>query len=299
MHMPTPAPPVLMTCRNCGKSWTVMAKANGAMPKGSRCPVSEGGCGTFARVPAPAARTAAPVIALIWDPSSARYYPRMTTESCPQCGAPLNGTRTLRACPVHQRVPPRGVCAPYQRETATGRQVKSQRERDAEGRALEARRERLASELETALTDSRLTPEARGILKWYRDAVDKAESLTRLDDLVDQARGERLPRAGAPTRPVAAELEPPGYDDDDQDDGDWEDGEGEPELSAAAPAVVDVAAELAARGCWIRDDAPAGRCQIAMLHAPCTLAAPRMIEGMRICEGHWHALTASPRRRPA
>jgi hypothetical protein len=276
------------------------------MPQGSRCPVSGGGCGTFARVPVPAASprpaaavAAVPAATLIWEPPSARYYPRMTTEPCPHCGEPLKGTRTLRACVVHLRVTPRGVRAPYERETGPGRQVKSLRERDAEGRVLEARRERLASELETALADKRLTPEARGTLKWYRAEVDKAQTIARLDDLVEQARAERLPRSGALTRPAAAELEPPGYDDEDQDDGDWEDDEDEPEVLAPASAVIDLRAELAARGCWVRDDAPAGRCSIITNIGPCTLVGARLIGGVLICDGHWRALTGSSRRRPA
>jgi hypothetical protein len=198
-------------------------------------------------------------------------------------------------------VTPHGVTAPYAAGTARQRQVKSQRERDAEARALEARRQRLADELDDLAADKRLTSEARGTLKWYRAEVDQAKTMDRLDDLVEQFRDERLTRTGWLARPAVAEIEPP--DDEGQADDDWDDEEDDAEpLAIAAPArpPLDLAAELAARGYAVRQDAAPGRCWIIEQHTgPCCLAGPHVIGGVRLCDGHRYALTASLRRRPA
>ena len=152
-----------------------------------------------------------------WDPPSEPRTPYQTAEACPVCGVPLTAEPRgiWRRCLTCKRfVAPPGVSAPYASgANAPQRQVKSQRERDQEARALESRRQRLADQLDGQGADKRLTSEARGALKWYRAEVDQAKTMSRLDDLVEQFRGERLTRTGWLARPAVAEIEP--ADDDD------------------------------------------------------------------------------------
>lgn len=256
------------------------------MPKGSRCLVRDGGCGTFAAVSRPSAprgahrpavRTEATPPALTWDPPSAPHYPRQTNEPCPKCGKPLAGSRTLRGClNGHQRVAPRGVQAPYERGAEVTRAAKSEDERDAEGRALEARRQRLTDELDELTADKRLTSEARGVLKWYRAEVDKAKTMARLGRLVGQFRGERLQRTGWLTRPVVAEIEPPDYDGAQGDD-DWEDDDedGASAWEDVRPQRMTWAGAIALLG-WKLDRDQDG-CQLIVDGRPCLGPADRDI----------------------
>ena len=236
---------------------------------------------------------------LTWEPPSEPRYPSMTTEPCPDCGQPLKGTRTLRSCSAHLRVTPRGVRAPYEREASTGRQVKSQRERDQEARALEARRQRLADELDGLAVDKRLTSEARGALKWYRAEVDQAKTMSRLDDLVEQFRGERLTRTGWLARPAVAEIEP--ADDDD----------GQADEPAPAPLAITAPAQVVSGRAWTLPG-PAGAmtwagalaragwrmvpsatgCQVSEGAAACGAQANRRISGGLVCYDHYQNLTA-------
>jgi len=243
-----------------------------------------------------------PPATLTWEPPSEPRMAYQTAEPCPGCGAALlaEPRGIWRVCaPCGGLVTPSGVTAPYAAGTALQRQVKSKRERDTEARALEARRQRLADELDGLAADKRLTSEARGALKWYRTEVDKAKTMSRLDDLVDQFRGERLTRTGWLARPGAAEIEPADYDDDQADD--WDDDEeddGAP-LAIAAPArPLDLAAELAVRGYTVNTNVWAGGCQIIEQHTgPCCLPGTQAIAGIRLCDGHRHALTTPLRRR--
>lgn len=54
--------PLTLTCAACGRSWIVRPRPDGAMPQGSRCPRSAGGCGKFRAVPRPARRPRGPRI---------------------------------------------------------------------------------------------------------------------------------------------------------------------------------------------------------------------------------------------
>jgi len=232
---------------------------------------------------------------LVWDPPSEPRTPCQTTDPCPECGAPLVAEprgiwHACLACGT--LVTPPGVTAPYAAGTARQRQVKSQRDRDADARALEARRQRLADELDTLTADKRLTSEARGTLKWYRAEVDKAADMARLDDLVEQARSERLPRAGWFSRPAAAEIEPPDYDDDD-----WEDGD---EAQADDPAAPPAAPPPGRRMTWREAITalgwrllPAGNgCQLLADGRPCAGPADRDIGSAWVCGAHYGSLGA-------
>jgi hypothetical protein len=191
-----------------------------------------------------------------------------TAEPCPACHAPLTAEPrgTWRGCLTCKRLTmPPGVSAPYASgASAPQRQVKSQRERDQEARALESRRQRLADELDGLAADKRLTSEARGALKWYRAEVDQAKTMSRLDDLVEQFRGERLTRTGWLARPAAAEIEPADYDDDDQGGG-WDD---EPPAIGPAPGrATDYAGAMSVLG-WRMTRQPADRCQVGACGSP-------------------------------
>ena len=251
-----------------------------------------------------------PPVALTWEPPSEPRMAYQTAEPCPTCGAALTAEPrgTWRGClTCKQLVAPPGVSAPYASGASSAqRQVKSQRERDQEARALESRRQRLADELDGLGADKRLTSEARGTLKWYRAEVDKAKTMSRLDDLVDQFRDERLTRTGWLARPAAAEIEPP-------DDNDWEYDDDvitaevldePPRPRGILPAITASAGPTwtlpAGRMTWA--DAlgtlgwhlvpPARGCQISEGAAACGAWANRGTGNALICYDHYQGLAA-------
>ena len=244
-----------------------------------------------------------PPVTLTWEPPSEPRMTYQTAEPCPVCGVPLTAEPrgTWRGCLTCKRaVAPPGVSAPYASgANAPQRQVKSQRERDQEARALESRRQRLADELDGLAADKRLTSEARGALKWYRAEVDQAKTMSRLDDLVEQFRGERLTRTGWLARPAVAEIEP--ADDDD----------GQADEPAPAPLAITAPAQVVSGRAWTLPG-PAGAmtwagalaragwrmvpsatgCQVSEGAAACGAQANRRISGGLVCYDHYQNLTA-------
>jgi len=65
-----------------------------------------------------------------------------------------------------------------------------------------------------------------------------------------------------------------------------------PAVPQPSPAVrVDLAAELARRGYALRDDAPAGGCQVSERQAGlCQSPGPNRYSGVRLCDAHAYAL---------
>lgn len=242
----------------------------------------------------PANHPARGVLALTWDPPSEPRGPYQTAEPCPGCHAALiaEPRGIWRVCaPCGGLVTPPGVTAPYAAGTAPQRQVKSQRERDAEARALEARRQRLADELDGLAADKRLTSETCGTLKWYRAEVDQAKTMNRLDDLIDQFRDERLTRTGWLARPAVAEIEPADYDDDQADDWDDEDQGDEPLAIGPAPArATDYAGAMSVLG-WRMTREPVDGCQVGGCGSPWAehIATTSWAGGL-VCRRHLAAL---------
>jgi hypothetical protein len=196
---------------------------------------------------------------------------------------------------------PAGVLAPYERGSGTGREVRSQAERDNQSRELAIRRGKVKREIERQLADERLTPESRDLLNWYAEEAGKAQTLARLGDLIEQAGGEQLQRRhwwqGAPAALDA------GYDDDDgqdDDDGDYyEDDDGALAATGAA-ARTGYTAAMTARGYLVDRAAAPGGCQIFETSAGpgCGLAAVTALGGARVCELHRAALTPRLRSVP-
>lgn len=212
----------------------------------------------------PAAGTAAPAVALTWEPPAEPRYPCMTTEPCPHCDQPLKGTRTLRACTAHLRVTPRGVRAPYERDTGTGRQVKSQRERDLDAIRLAKRKGFMLAQLDRLGADDRLHPESRPVVEWFAEEVKTAAAGARLDELAALLPDADIRRAhwwqGTP-----AEIEPADYNDDGQAD---ELAADEPLALGPAPArATDYAGAMAVLG-WRMTREPVDGCQVGACGAP-------------------------------
>ena len=248
-----------------------------------------------------------------WDPPSQRRGPYETAEPCPDCAGPLTagprGTRRMcRAC--QRRVTPPGVSAPYERsEGQPARQVRSQRERDAERRDVAERKAVLAGELRKLLDTGGLDDGSAGRAESYLDDVRAAGTMARLDELVEEFQGERLRKRGWFGGRVPAEIGA-GDHDEDQDDGDDDGGKdqdqagddrGWPRAIPAAPPPVDYAAELAIRNYQVNRDAPPGQCQITELRppacpgggpAPCGAAGRHAFAGARVCQVHHAALSA-------
>ena len=267
----------------------------------SKRSVSKSGAASSARTRVAAVAAIEP--ALTWEPPSEPRMTYQTAEPCPACGTLLTAEPrgTWRGCLTCKRaVAPPGVSAPYASgANAPQRQVKSQRERDQEARALESRRQRLADQLDGQGADKRLTSEARGALKWYRAEVDQAKTMSRLDDLVEQFRGERLTRTGWLARPAVAEIEP--ADDDD----------GQADEPAPAPLAITAPAQVVSGRAWTLPG-PAGAmtwagalaragwrmvpsatgCQVSEGAAACGAQANRRISGGLVCYDHYQNLTA-------
>lgn len=282
------------------------------MPSGSRCPVSQGGCGTFAKVPRRAApgtvparqeRAAAPAPpeTAAWDPPSEPRGPYRTSEPCPECGEALiaEPRGIWRACGTCVRpVTPPGISAPYAAGSARQRQVRSQRERDLEAIALARRKGVMLAQLGALAADGRLHPESLPVVEWFRDQVKDAGTDGRLDDLAGL-----LPEAGISRRRwwqgQPAVIGPSRYDDEeDQGVPEWE---AAPRAIEAPPAVAvaGYAAELAARG-WVLQPHGMGTCHVVELapHGwsgvppePCLRRASRIIPGGMICGSHDRAVT--------
>jgi len=275
-----------MTCRACGKSWIAGLKPDGTMPKGARCPVRDGGCGTFAVVPKPRVErprawrpvlAEGPAVILTWDPPSEPRTARQSGDPCPGCGGgTLASPRgTVRACPAcSTRVAPPGVLAPYQRDGAmAARQVRSQRERDLDAIGLARRKGVMLAQLDALAADDRLDPASMPVVEWFRAQVKDAAGDGRLDELA-----ALLPEAGIRRRrwwhrqPAAITA---GYaDEDDEDDSgedegqdyedqDYEDqdGSGMPAIRAAPARAADYAGAMSALG-WQMTRQPGGGCQI-------------------------------------
>jgi hypothetical protein len=312
------APPLSLTCRACGLTWDVAPKPDGSMPIGSRCPKAAGGCGSFRRVPrGPAVRPRreaefAQVLSEFsaWDPPSPRRGPYRTTEPCPACDEPLLASPrgTVRGCTgCGHRVTPPGVLAPYSRqEAAAGRTVRSQVDKDDAALALAERAAVLQAAIAATLGDDRLHPATRGRLEWYSaqiTAAARAGRGGRVGELAERLSGERVRRlhwwnADAPD-PAAITA----GDDDDQDDDDDDDevydaelaGDAPGAIEAPRPVVLDLSAELAARGWKLRPDEDGQRlCHVVKHHSPawpggpaspyhCINRAVRVIAGGAVC----------------
>jgi len=263
-----------------------------------------------------------------WEPPSARRAGYYTAERCPECGEALYAGRrgTWRVCTACKMIAvPAAVSAPYARgDGAAQRKVVSTQEKDAESRELAVRRGDFKREIERQLAGDQLTPQSRDILEWYADEVGKAPTAARLDDLIEQARGERLRSRhfwqGEPAAieaPAAADLE----DQDDEDDGEtyvydaagqlvparWSaDGRlvaaGQPPGPGAATGpAVEWASELAARE-WVFQPHGAGLCQLVHLKPhgwdvppeECIGRGTHPIPGGAVCDSCYQALTWRP-----
>lgn len=197
----------------------------------------------------------------------------------------MGSRRYCRACPGW--VIPKDVQAPYGRGEGQARQAKTQRERDAEERELAVRRGAVKREIARLLEDERLAPESRDILEWYADKVGEAQTMARLDDLIEQAKGENIRREHWwHGRPAAIEAE--GYDDDEDQAAD----DYRLAIEAAPAAAIDHAAELAARGYSVNPDAEPGQCQLLRYGQPCWggTADGGIYAGQRICRPMLDAL---------
>ena len=248
---------------------------------------------------------AEPAPVLTWDPPSQPRGPYQTTDPCPDCGgslwATLRGTR--RAClACEDRVTPPGVTAAYDRcGTAAGRTVRSDDDRDDDALALAERASILLARISEVLDDD-LHAASKGRLEWYAEqikAAARAGQGTRVEKLAVKLAGERIRRqhwwnsdAPNPAAPIAG--------DQDDDDGEVWDAEvvddgAPPGTEAPARAgVLDLAAELAARGYRLQE-VPPGRCPVLETHSgfpqDCHGAADHIAAGRRFCQPHAYALT--------
>ncbi len=174
--------------------------------------------------------------------------------------------------------------------TGTASVAVPQAEIDAQGRQVYVRKGAVLRGIAKMLDDDRLTDKSQDILRWYAEAIGKAETHARLDELAESAKGEKIRHRhwwqGTPAAITAVADDGEVYEAEIVDDS-------EPLAIAAPPRpAFDLAAELAARGYAVQRDAPAGRCSIIEAHTgPCCLAGPNIISGFRFCDGHKYALT--------
>jgi hypothetical protein len=181
--------------------------------------------------------------------------------------------------------------------------VRSQRERDLDAIALARRKGVMLAQLGQLATDDRLDPASLPVVEWFRDQVEDAAGDRRLDDLAGL-----LPEAGIQRRrwwQQPAAITGAAYDDDDDmyDDG----GQACDGLPGRPAAVIDYAAELAARS-WIFEPHGAGICQLVHLKPhgwdwlppeSCLHRAAHAIPGGVVCGSCYYALSTPLVRRPA
>lgn len=263
---------------------------------------------------------------LTWEPPSDAPGPFPVSETCLSCEQPVwtTGRGTRRACfTCNCGVIPEGVRAPYERGSAAGRQVKSQRERDLEAVALARRKGIMLDQLDQLdqlgqlAGDGRLHPESRPVVEWFADQVKTANGQARLEELA-----VLLPEAGIrrhhwwQSSPATLDAARFGDDHEDQDDeDDWGAGNTEGQgvhdpslppngklssgISAINPTTVDDAAEPAGRPMtWADALALLGwrlvplseGCEISQGGPTCGAAAARHISDGWVCYQHYEAL---------
>ena len=274
------APP-LMTCPDCGTTWTPRPRKDGTPPRFARCPVAGGGCGRNHRVtlraaagapaaPGPEPRgTAAPG----WDPPSNPRQPRQVAEPCPGCGEPLwaSPRGTVRGCLACGRPAiPAGVAAPYRDagDGAAGRVVVSRRDRDAGARDLARTRGRLLAGVRKIREDPRLDPADTEVCDFYTAELRKARTADRLAELAEEISTEQWH-----TRHWWQAA--PDHDDDDDGDGyepggQDQDDDGGALVPAARAAIEPPPAPLPRIGTWLRRRGvtvtPGQGCPVTRIH---------------------------------
>jgi uncharacterized Zn finger protein (UPF0148 family) len=314
---------VTVQCKVCGEPISTRTRGNTV-----RCP----GCKTGNWVPKDAAPTVLDedqddaggraggllTYPARWDP--APVEPDALDDAradCPDCGEPLTWepAGTLLYCPGCEEpmFPPSLI--PQEGGRDDDRRVSTQAERDDEALRLAERRAVVIDRVRQVLDDDRLAPQTRGRLEWYVTEIGAARTMARVAELAERLAGERIQRRGWFR---ADALNPMDIDqDDDQDDEDEyagdDDDYGEDHGEISAPPVLAVAAgppppaamqtrqAFDVRNYRVDDDAPPNHCQVKARthysgdpnHYPCGAAGRFAYAGVRVCEGHYRALTTS------
>lgn len=230
---------------------------------------------------------------------------------------PRGITRWCPACPV--LVTPPGVLAPYEHGGATGRQVKTQRERDDDAKKTVLIAGEFLRSVRAMLNDPQIHPASADLLTWYEEEITEARKDRdgrRLAELADEFDSDR--ETGAFRRRHWWQGQPPAIeaaDDDDDDEyaDDDDGGQGDEPAAVVLATPVSIAAQqhraqpqrmtwadaIDARS-WRLAATHTGLCQmIDETGQQCTAAtnSPAIVDRWGghawLCQGHYGALGAT------